>query len=118
MQQLRVARQPVFIDFTAAWCLTCQVNERVILASSVIEDAFVAYNVATLKADWTRFDPAITSALESFGRSGVPLYVFYPADPARSPVLLPTILTKAAVLDVLRGTASAELEGVAAARGR
>jgi thiol:disulfide interchange protein len=118
VQQLRVARQPVFIDFTAAWCLTCQVNERVILASSVIEDAFVAYNVATLKADWTRFDPAITSALESFGRSGVPLYVFYPADPARSPVLLPTILTKAAVLDVLRGTASAELEGVAAARGR
>jgi thiol:disulfide interchange protein/DsbC/DsbD-like thiol-disulfide interchange protein len=118
VQQLRVARQPVFIDFTAAWCLTCQVNERVILASSVIQDAFVGHNVATLKADWTRFDPAITSALESFGRSGVPLYVFYPADPARSPVLLPTILTKTAVLDVLRDTASAELEGVAAARGR
>ncbi|UCG87027.1 MAG: thioredoxin family protein [Gemmatimonadota bacterium] len=115
VQQLRAAGQPVFIDFTAAWCLSCQVNEQVVLASRVIEDAFVEHNVATLKADWTRFDPVITSALESFGRSGVPLYVFYPADLARSPVVLPTILTKRGVLDVLQDVASSDLQAPAAA---
>ena len=115
VQQLRVAGQPVFVDFTAAWCLSCQVNEQVVLASSVIEDAFAEHNVAGLKADWTRFDPAITSALESFGRSGVPLYVFYPADLARSPIVLPTILTKRGVLGVLQDVTSSDLQAATAA---
>jgi thiol:disulfide interchange protein DsbD len=115
VQRLRAAGQPVFIDFTAAWCLSCQVNEQVVLASTVIEDAFAEHNVAALKADWTRFDPAITSALESFGRSGVPLYVFYPADLARSPIVLPTILTKNGVLGVLQDVTGSDLQAATAA---
>lgn len=102
VQQLRSEGHPVFVDFTAAWCLSCQLNERVVLASSKIQTAFAEGNVAALQADWTRFDLAITEALESFGRSGVPLYVLYPADQERSPLILPTILTKNGVLEALR----------------
>jgi thiol:disulfide interchange protein DsbD len=102
VQQLRSEGQPVFVDFTAAWCLSCQVNERVVLSSSTVKTAFAESNVAALQADWTRFDLAITEALESFGRSGVPLYVLYPADQERPPLILPTILTKKGVLEALR----------------
>jgi thiol:disulfide interchange protein DsbD len=101
VEELRSAGRTVFVDFTAAWCVTCQVNEQVILSSSTIRDAFRARDVATLKADWTRFDPAITDALESFGRSGVPLYVLYPSDQDMAAVVLPTILSKQRVLEVL-----------------
>ncbi|UCD24777.1 MAG: thioredoxin family protein, partial [Gemmatimonadota bacterium] len=102
VQSLRAEGQPVFIDFTAAWCLSCQVNEQVILSSNTVESAFEEYNVAKVKADWTRFDPEITEALESFGRSGVPLYVLYPSDLSRAPIILPTILTKRGVIDALQ----------------
>jgi thiol:disulfide interchange protein/DsbC/DsbD-like thiol-disulfide interchange protein len=105
VRRLRTEGRPVFIDFTAAWCLSCQVNERVVLASEAIGDAFARHNVVPLKADWTRFDPAITDALASFGRSGVPLYVFYPAA-TRAPIVLPTILTKRGVLQVLEDDAA------------
>ena len=109
VQQLRAEGQPVFIDFTAAWCLSCQVNEQVVLASNTVETAFEEYNVATLKADWTRFDPDITEALESFGRSGVPLYVLYPSDLGRSPMILPTILTKRGLLEALQDVTNSGL---------
>ncbi len=101
VQELRAAGRPVFVDFTAAWCITCQVNEQVVLSSSTIRDAFQERDVATLKADWTRFDPAITDALESFGRSGVPLYVLYPSDRDKSALVLPTILSKQVLLAAL-----------------
>jgi thiol:disulfide interchange protein DsbD len=101
VQELRASGQVVFVDFTAAWCITCQVNEQVILSSSTIRDAFLEYDVATLKADWTRFDSEITDALESFGRSGVPLYVLYPGDATLPAVVLPTILSKQGVLEAL-----------------
>ncbi|MFC1660781.1 protein-disulfide reductase DsbD family protein [Gemmatimonadota bacterium] len=93
--------RPVFIDFTAAWCLTCQVNERLVLSSEGVLDAFRAGNVALLKADWTRQDPEITTALEGFGRSGVPLYVLYGGSPSGRPHILPALLTDQIVLDAL-----------------
>ncbi|MEM1127470.1 MAG: thioredoxin family protein [Bacteroidota bacterium] len=100
VEALRAEGRPVFIDFTAAWCLTCQVNKRTTLRTETIQDAFADRNVALLEADWTNEDPAITTALESFGRSGVPLYVLYPGD-GSDPVLLPEILTTSIVLNAL-----------------
>ncbi len=93
---LRAAGRPVFVDMTAAWCITCLVNERIALSPSAVRAAFAAHNVAYLKGDWTRQDPEITAFLHAAGRDGVPLYVFYPAHGA--PVVLPQILTPALVL--------------------
>ncbi|MFO7894491.1 MAG: protein-disulfide reductase DsbD family protein [Longimicrobiales bacterium] len=98
----RAAGRPVFVDFTAAWCISCQVNERVALETRRVRAAFAGYDVALMKADWTRRDPAITRALEEFGRVGVPLYVLYQADPGAEPRILPELLTPAIVLDALR----------------
>ncbi len=108
VEELRDTGRPVFVDFTAAWCITCQVNEQVVLASDAIEEAFRRRGVATLKADWTRFDAAITDALESFGRSGVPLYVLYPSDRAMEPIVLPTVLSKQGVINALESLGGAE----------
>jgi len=71
------AGQPVFVDFTASWCLSCQVNERVALGQPEVVTAFQAKNVVLMKADWTRHDEAITQALTALGRSGVPAYALY-----------------------------------------
>ena len=95
----RAAGRPVFINFTAAWCLTCKVNERIAFSSNDVHQLVKARNVAMLKADWTNNDPAITRALTAFGRSGVPLYVLYEADPAAQPRLLPEILSPRILLN-------------------
>jgi thiol:disulfide interchange protein/DsbC/DsbD-like thiol-disulfide interchange protein len=95
----RAAGRPVFIDFTAAWCLTCKVNERIAFSSNEVHELVKARNIAMLKADWTSKDPAITRALAGFGRSGVPLYVLYEADPAAQPRLLPEILSPGILLN-------------------
>jgi len=99
LAELRAAGTPVFLNVTAAWCLTCLVNERVALRSSAVTDAFVRKGVVRLKADWTTRDPAITRVLGSFGRNGVPLYLFYPPGPAAEPTVLPQILTEGVVVD-------------------
>ena len=91
--------RPVFVDFTAAWCVTCQVNKRTTLGRPGVHDAFARANVALLRADWTRRDPQITAALAALGRNGVPVYVLY--RPGREPLLLPEILTQQAVFDAL-----------------
>jgi thiol:disulfide interchange protein/DsbC/DsbD-like thiol-disulfide interchange protein len=95
----RAAGRPVFIDFTAAWCLTCKVNERVAFSSNDVQQLVKSRNIAMLKADWTSKDPAITRALSGFGRSGVPLYVLYEGDPAAQPRLLPEILSPGILLN-------------------
>jgi thiol:disulfide interchange protein DsbD len=92
--------RPVFVDFTASWCLSCQVNERVALQQPQVQQAFKDANVALLKADWTRGDDAITQALAAMGRSGVPAYALYvPGE--NSPRLLPEALTPGIVTDAL-----------------
>ena len=104
MSRSLAAGQPVFVDFTASWCLTCQVNERVALSRPEVVQAFQARNVVLMKADWTRHDEAITQALAGLGRSGVPAYALY-APGETSPRLLPEVLTPGIVTDALEGLA-------------
>ncbi len=99
LRRLR-AEGPVFVDFTAAWCVTCQVNKRVVLQSDSVEAAFASSKVARLRADWTNRDEAITRALAKLGRSGVPVYAVYPGG-GGDPELLPELLTKDLVLAAL-----------------
>jgi thiol:disulfide interchange protein DsbD len=101
VNELRAAGRPVFVDFGAAWCLTCQVNERVALSAAAVLAKFQEKNVAMLKADWTSRDPAITAALTKLGRSGVPTYAVYSKDAAAPPRLLPEVLTPTLVIDAL-----------------
>jgi thiol:disulfide interchange protein/DsbC/DsbD-like thiol-disulfide interchange protein len=107
--------RPVFVDFTAAWCLSCQVNKRVALTVPSVERAFEERGVARIRADWTHRDPAITAALESFGRSGVPLYVLYPGA-GQEPILLPEILTPGIVLAALDRVGAAPARSTPVAR--
>jgi len=100
VDKYRSEGRPVFVDFTASWCLSCQVNERVALRTAQVDAAFKKANVALLKADWTERDDAIAQALASFGRSGVPAYALY-ASNSGTPVLLPEALTPGIVIDAL-----------------
>ena len=100
VQHAVAAGQPVFVDFTASWCLSCQVNERVALSHPEVMRAFGERNVALFKADWTREDPAITQALTALGRSGVPVYALY-SEGKNNPRLLPQVLTPGIVLDAI-----------------
>jgi thiol:disulfide interchange protein DsbD len=94
--ELRRQHKAVFVDFTATWCITCQVNKRVALNQKDVVMRFKELDIVRMKADWTVKDPEITGALAAFGRNGVPLYVFYPVD--GEPRTLPEILTPAIVL--------------------
>jgi thiol:disulfide interchange protein DsbD len=98
VEQARAQGKPVFVNFTAAWCITCLVNERTSLSTDAVRNKLALSGVVRLKGDWTRRDKAITDALAEFGRSGVPLYVLYPADKAQKPRVLPQILTEAGIL--------------------
>jgi thiol:disulfide interchange protein len=91
----------VFVDFTAAWCLTCKFNEATVLESGDVRAAFQRGGIVKMKADWTNADPAITKILKQFGRPGVPLYVLYPSDKSQEPFVFPELLTKSIVLDKL-----------------
>ena len=97
--ELTAAGKPVFVDFTAAWCVTCQVNKRLVLNDRTVKDAFVQHGIELVRADWTRRDPVITQALAALGRQGVPVYVLY--IPGREPTLLPEVLQTQVVLDAL-----------------
>lgn len=98
----RAQGKAVFVDFSAAWCLSCQVNERAVLDRADVEQAFRNSGVVTMRADWTNHDDAITEALARLGRSGVPTYALYAGAPDSQPRLLPEVLTPGIVLDALR----------------
>ncbi len=99
LAQLRAEGRPVFVNMTAAWCITCLVNERTTLSTEEVRQAMRDGNVVYMKGDWTNRDPAITEFLRSFQRDGLPFYVFYP--PNANPVVLPPVLTPAVVRDAL-----------------
>ena len=100
VQQARADGRPVFVDFTAAWCVSCQANKKLVLEREAVVAQMTRYNVLRLRADWTQRDPAITAELARHGRNGVPLYLLY--DPAgRAPRVLPEILTVGIVTEAL-----------------
>ena len=98
--ELLAQGRPVFVDYTAAWCVTCQYNKRTTLAEGDVLAAFAQRNVALLRADWTRRDPAITAELTKLGRSGVPVYVLLA--PGQAPVVLSELLSTQEVLNALQ----------------
>jgi thiol:disulfide interchange protein DsbD len=114
---LRAEGRPVFVNATAAWCISCQVNERVALRAAAVRAAFAAGGVAYLKADWTRGDPAVGALLRAHGREGVPLYLLYPAG-GGTPEVLPQILTEGIVLRALAAAGAAGPAPVAEAAAR
>ncbi len=102
-ERLRTERDQghaVFVDFTAAWCLTCKFNEKAVLEAAPVREAFQRHGVVKLKADWTNGDPVITKLLQQFGRPGVPLYVLYPGK-SEEPIVFPELLTQRILLDKL-----------------
>ena len=105
----------VFVDFTAAWCLTCKFNEASVLEAQDVRDAFQRHGIVKLKADWTNGDPVITKLLQKFGRPGVPLYVLYPAK-NEEPIVFPELLTKSMILDKLETVARRVASNRAASR--
>lgn len=105
---LQAGDGPLFVNMTAAWCITCKVNERVALDTDTVKSLFAAENIAYLKGDWTSQNPEITEYLSRYGRNGVPLYVFYgPRDGGSgarpAPVVLPQLLTTAIVTQTIKG---------------
>jgi thiol:disulfide interchange protein DsbD len=96
--------RPVFVDFTADWCITCKTNERFAIDTASVRDAFARMDVVTLRADWTHGDPMITEILKKHGRAGVPMYLFYPGGKDHEPVVLPELISSQTVLDALKQT--------------
>jgi thiol:disulfide interchange protein DsbD len=101
MTEAAAAGKPVFVDFTAAWCITCLVNERVALETPATRRAFEQTGTVKLKGDWTNRDPEITALLKELGRAGVPLYLYW-APGADRPKILPQVLTEAAIVSELQ----------------
>jgi thiol:disulfide interchange protein DsbD len=103
---LRAEGRVVFVDFTARWCVTCQVNKSVAIDTAKVRDAFAKNNVAFLVADWTNQDSVIAAALAEHGRAGVPLYLVYPAS-GGEPEVLPQVLTPGLVVKAIETAAGA-----------
>jgi thiol:disulfide interchange protein DsbD len=97
VEQARAAGKPVFVDLTAAWCITCLVNERVALETAATKQAFERTGTVKLKGDWTNKDPEISALLKEVGRAGVPVYLYW-APGAQTPKILPQILTESLVI--------------------
>jgi thiol:disulfide interchange protein len=104
--ELRASGQPVLVDFTADWCITCKVNKSVALSGQSFLDAVKKHDVALVRGDWTYEDPAISEVLTEFARSGVPLYLVYPADPSQPPEILPQLLSPSVVIEAIERASS------------
>lgn len=105
------AHQPVFVDFTADWCLSCQVNQRLVLDRADVQKRLKNSGLLLLKADWTHHDPAITEALRKLGRSGIPTYAIYSGQPGTEPILLPEVITPSIVFAALDSLPKAAQSG-------
>jgi thiol:disulfide interchange protein DsbD len=103
---LQAEGRPVFVNYTAAWCVSCQVNERVALSTKAVAAAMASNKVAYLKADWTKRDGVIAAELARFGRAGVPLYLVY-GPKGGEPAILPALLTEGMVVKALHDAAGA-----------
>lgn len=101
LDKLLAEGKPVFLDFTADWCISCKFNERTAIDTPAVHEAFAKSGIIPMQADWTNADPEITAALKKFGRVGVPFYVVYPAGKPDEPIILPELLTQQIVLDAL-----------------
>jgi len=101
LQRLIAEGRPVFLDFTADWCLTCKFNERSAINTAAVRKLIEEKGIVPMKADWTNSNPDITAALAQFGRVGVPFYLFYPGGGETQPVILPELLTESIVLEAL-----------------
>ncbi len=99
LNELQAQGKPVFVNMTAAWCITCLANEQTTLGTDRVQQAMTDNEITYMKGDWTNEDPEITAVLERFNRPSVPLYVLYPGDSAKEPVILPQILTPGIVAD-------------------
>ncbi len=101
IQRLRESGHNVFLDVTADWCITCAANEALVLNTKAVSEAFDQHNVTYFVADWTNYDPAITALLADYQRNGIPLYIYYPADLNAAEIMLPQVLTKAMIFELL-----------------
>jgi len=111
LDSVRAAGNPVMVDITAAWCVSCLVNDATVLSSSEFAQSVKRNHLALLRGDWTKNDPEITRYLESFNRAGVPLYVLYPSiNASGEPTVLPQILTKEGIVAAIERLQSAAAE--------
>jgi thiol:disulfide interchange protein DsbD len=102
LDALRAEGKPVFINLTAAWCLTCLANEKLALGRESVQKHLQTKGIVYLKGDWTNRDPEITSLLQKFERNGVPLYLYFPPGRGSEIVILPQVLTENTVLETLQ----------------
>lgn len=109
LSELRDQDKPVFVNLTASWCITCLANERVALGTDAVRGAMAENGVQGLKGDWTNADPQITDLLKQYGRSGVPLYLYYPADKQAEAIILPQLLTTDIVLQAITSSQESEV---------
>jgi thiol:disulfide interchange protein DsbD len=100
--QARQSGHGVFLDFTAAWCINCQINDRFVLQDPDLVKAFKDQGIIAFKGDWTKYDPSITQALASLGRDSIPVYVYYPSG-SNVPVILPQLITPKMILERIKG---------------
>jgi thiol:disulfide interchange protein DsbD len=98
LQRLLAEGKPIFVDFTADWCITCKFNMRTAIDTKAVRAAFEKLGIVPMLADWTNSNPEITKKLAQFDRVGVPFYLFYPAGKATDPVILPELLTEQILL--------------------
>lgn len=102
LAELRAKGTPVFINLTADWCITCLANEKAVLNLEETKDLFNSQNIVALKGDWTNVNPEITQLLEEYGRSGIPLYLWFPANHEGKGIILPQILTKSSLYEKIK----------------